>query len=340
MENDLNNLLKLIEEERGIPYTELVEILETATLDAYLRHVRELEGIPAEDQVTARAVFEARNGTVTIYRTRFDESGLPLAEEADSPDDFGRVAAQAARHALNQKLRQLRDDAELGMFRDRTHTLVTGVVQSVDERTKDLKIMVDGVIVTMPEADQVKTEQYGPGDRITVFVLKVEKTPKGPLVTVSRTKDDLVKKLFAREVPEIADRRVEIVSVAREPGYRTKIAVKANDPTINAKGAAIGELGQRVRAVTAELNGEKIDIIDYSDDLLRFVANALSPAKATEAFYLDQNSRPKVVRVLVPDYQLSLAIGKDGQNSRLAAKLTETKVDVQPDSVMHDDEEQ
>jgi N utilization substance protein A len=162
----------------------------------------------------------------------------------------------------------------------------------------------------------------------------VSKGLKGPSITVSRTHPSLVRKLFALEVPEIASGAVEIVSLAREAGHRTKIAVKANEPGINAKGACIGEMGQRVRAVTAELNNEKIDIVDYNPDLATFVANALSPAKVSSAFVIDESL--KAVRALVPDYQLSLAIGKEGQNARLAAKLTGARIDIQPDSILDD----
>jgi N utilization substance protein A len=167
---------------------------------------------------------------------------------------------------------------------------------------------------------------------LRVFVTKVEKGLKGPAITVSRTHPGLVRKLFALEVPEIHNGLVEITSVAREAGHRTKIAVKALEPGINAKGACIGELGQRVRAVQSELGEEKIDIVDFSEDIAEFVANALSPAKVSSAFVLDEAT--KQVRALVPDYQLSLAIGKEGQNARLAAKLTGAKIDIQPDSVM------
>jgi N utilization substance protein A len=163
-------------------------------------------------------------------------------------------------------------------------------------------------------------------------VTSVSKGNKGPQITVSRTHPGLVRKLFALEVPEIASGLVEITSLAREAGHRSKIAVRALDPSINAKGACIGEMGRRVRAVTEELSGEKIDLVDYSEDLPKFVANALSPAKVTSSFVLDPAT--KAVRALVPDYQLSLAIGKEGQNARLAAKLTGAKIDIQPDSVL------
>ena len=186
----------------------------------------------------------------------------------------------------------------------------------------------------MPPEEQVPGEDYSHGRRIRVYVTNVSRGTKGPQVTVSRTHPSLVRKLFALEVPEIASGVVEIVSLAREAGHRTKIAVRATEPGVNAKGSCIGELGQRVRAVTSELNDEKIDIVDYSDDLPAFVASALSPARVSSAFTLDAATRS--VRVLVPDFQLSLAIGKEGQNARLAAKLTGAKIDIQPDSVLED----
>ena len=181
---------------------------------------------------------------------------------------------------------------------------------------------------------QVPGEDYSHGSRIRVYVTSVSKGLKGPSITVSRTHPGLVRRLFALEVPEIASGLVEIAALSREAGHRTKMAVRATQPGINAKGACIGELGQRVRAVTSELHDEKIDIVDWSDDLATFVASALSPAKVTSAFVVDE--KLKAVRALVPDYQLSLAIGKEGQNARLAAKLTGAKIDIQPDSVMED----
>jgi N utilization substance protein A len=197
-------------------------------------------------------------------------------------------------------------------------------------------VMVDlgKIEAVLPAPEQVPGEKYEHGSRLRVYVVGVRKGFKGPQITVSRTHPNLVKKLFALEVPEIADGTVEITAIAREAGHRTKIAVKANDPSINAKGACIGEMGRRVRAVTEELAGEKIDIVDHDPDLATFVAHALSPAKVTSAFVLDAGT--KAVRALVPDYQLSLAIGKEGQNARLAAKLTGAKIDIQPDSVLDD----
>ncbi|MES1170321.1 MAG: transcription termination factor NusA, partial [Leifsonia sp.] len=186
----------------------------------------------------------------------------------------------------------------------------------------------------LPAPEQVPGEQYPHGTRLKCYVVAVARGMRGPQVTLSRTHPGLVKKLFALEVPEIASGVVEIAALAREAGHRTKIAVRSTQPGVNAKGACIGELGQRVRAVTTELHDEKIDIVDWSPDLATFVASALSPAKVTSAFVVDENL--KAVRALVPDYQLSLAIGKEGQNARLAAKLTGARIDIQPDSVMEE----
>jgi N utilization substance protein A len=186
----------------------------------------------------------------------------------------------------------------------------------------------------LPPEEQVPSEEYKHGSRLRVYVTSVAKGAKGPQITVSRTHPALVRKLFALEVPEIASGLVEITSLAREAGHRTKMAVRATEAGINAKGSCIGELGQRVRAVSAELGDEKIDIVDYSEDLATFVANALSPARVTSSFVIDEST--KAVRALVPDYQLSLAIGKEGQNARLAAKLTGARIDIQPDSILED----
>ncbi|NLA08626.1 MAG: transcription termination/antitermination protein NusA, partial [Microbacteriaceae bacterium] len=209
--------------------------------------------------------------------------------------------------------------------------ILAGVVQQ-GPNPRMIHVDLGTIEAILPPEEQVPGESYEHGTRLRVYVTSVSKGTKGPQITVSRTHPGLVRKLFALEVPEIANNLVEIVSLAREAGHRTKIAVRANDPSINAKGACIGELGRRVRAVTEELGGEKIDIIDYDADLARFVGNALSPAKVTSSFVLDASI--KAVRALVPDYQLSLAIGKEGQNARLAAKLTGAKIDIQPDSIL------
>jgi N utilization substance protein A len=318
-------VLRLMEREREIPFEELVQIIEQAILTAYLKHT----GKPAESG--ARAELDRKTGHVFVYLPERDENGEIIGEEIDSPDDFGRIAAFAAKQVINQRLRDIGDDRVLGEFRGREGDIVAGVIQQ-GPNPRMVHIDLGSVEAILPPEEQVPGEEYLHGARIRVYVTSVSKGLKGPSITVSRTHPGLVRKLFALEVPEIASGVVEIASLAREAGHRTKIAVRATQPGVNAKGACIGELGQRVRAVTAELHDEKIDIVDWNEDLPTFVANALSPAKVTSAFVVDENL--KAVRALVPDYQLSLAIGKEGQNARLAAKLTGARIDIQPDSVM------
>ncbi|MBN9211859.1 MAG: transcription elongation factor NusA [Microbacterium sp. 71-36] len=322
-------LLKTIEREKEIPFDELARIIEQAILTAYAKHISSEGEIPAG----ARAELDRKSGHVGIYTPVLDEEGAVIGEEEQAPDDFGRIAAFAAKQVISQRLRDIADDAVLGEFKGKEGDIVAGVVQQ-GPNPRMVHVDLGTVEAILPPEEQVPGETYAHGSRLRVYVTSVSKGTKGPQITVSRTHPGLVRKLFALEVPEIAGGLVEIVSLAREAGHRTKIAVKANDPTVNAKGACIGELGRRVRAVTEELAGEKIDIIDYDAELPKFVANALSPAKVTSSFVLDATT--KAVRALVPDYQLSLAIGKEGQNARLAAKLTGAKIDIQPDSILED----
>jgi len=321
------SLLRGIEKEKAIPFDELVAIIEQAILTAYSKHVSE-DGATPEG---VRVHLDRKTGHVAILQVVRDEEDAIIGEEDATPDDFGRIAAFAAKQVISQRLRDIADDVVLGDFKDKEGDIVAGVIQQ-GPNPRMIHVDLGAVEAILPPEEQVPGEEYTHGSRLRVYVTSVAKGLKGPQITVSRTHPGLVRKLFALEVPEIAAGLVEIVALAREAGHRTKIAVKANDPSINAKGACIGELGRRVRAVTEELAGEKIDIVDYDADLPTFVAHALSPAKVTSSFVLDANT--KAVRALVPDYQLSLAIGKEGQNARLAAKLTGAKIDIQPDSVL------
>lgn len=318
-------VLRLMEREREIPFDELVQIIEQAILTAYLKHTGKTP------ESGARAELDRKSGHVAIYVPELDDEGEVIGEAVDSPDDFGRIAAFAAKQVINQRLRDIGDDKVLGEFRGKEGDIVAGVIQQ-GPNPRMVHIDLGNVEAILPPEEQVPGEDYAHGNRIRVYVTSVAKGLKGPSITVSRTHPGLVRKLFALEVPEIASGVVEIASLAREAGHRTKIAVRATQPGVNAKGACIGELGARVRSVTSELGEEKIDIVDWSDDLATFVSNALSPAKVTSAFVVDAGL--KAVRALVPDYQLSLAIGKEGQNARLAAKLTGARIDIQPDSVM------
>ena len=328
MDIDLG-LLRTVEREKEIPFDELVAIIEQAILTAYAKHTSPDGELPAG----ARAELDRKTGHVAVLVPVLDEDGAVIGEEESTPEDFGRIAAFAAKQVISQRLRDIADDAVLGEFRGKEGDIVAGVIQQ-GPNPRMVHVDLGTVEAILPPEEQVPGEEYRHGTRIRVYVTSVSKGTKGPSITVSRTHPGLVRKLFALEVPEIASGVVEIVALAREAGHRTKMAVRTDDPTINAKGACIGELGRRVRAVTEELGGEKIDIVDHSPELAQFVANALSPAKVTSSFVLDPKT--KAVRALVPDYQLSLAIGKEGQNARLAAKLTGAKIDIQPDSILED----
>ena len=324
-------VLRMLEREREIPFEELVTILEQAILTAYEKHVtQELD----EQQVPegARVHLDRKTGDVSVFVPELDDDGNVIGEANLYPDDFGRIAAFAAKQVITQRMRDIGDDRVLGEFRGREGDIVAGVIQQ-GPNPRMIHVDLGSVEAILPPEEQVPGEDYAHGKRIRVFVTKVERGTRGPQITVSRTHPSLVRKLFALEVPEIATGVVEIVSLAREAGHRTKIAVRATQEGINAKGACIGEL---VRHRAHELGSEKIDIVDYSPDLPTFVANALSPAKVSSAFVLDKAT--KAVRALVPDFQLSLAIGKEGQNARLAAKLTGARIDIQPDSILDDDE--
>ena len=326
MDIDLS-LLRTVEREKEIPFEELVRIIEQAVLTAYAKHTSADGELPEG----SRAELDRKSGHVAIFVPLLDDEGAVIGEEESTPDDFGRIAAFAAKQVISQRLRDIADDAVLGEFKGKEGDIVAGVIQQ-GPNPRMVHVDLGTIEAILPPEEQVAGEEYRHGARIRVYVTSVAKGTKGPAITVSRTHPGLVRKLFALEVPEIAAGLVEITSLAREAGHRTKIAVTANDPSINAKGACIGELGRRVRAVTEELGGEKIDIVDYNADLATFVAQALSPAKVTSSFVLD--AATKAVRALVPDYQLSLAIGKEGQNARLAAKLTGAKIDIQPDSIL------
>ena len=342
MDIDLS-VLRLMEREKEIPFDELVHIIEQAILTAYLKHTGQADhrhgapgapgaaphAVEAGKHPAARVHLDRKTGHVTVYVPELDEEGNVIGEAEDSPSDFGRIAAFAAKQVINQRLRDIQDESVLGEFKGREGDIVAGIIQQ-GPNPRMVHVDLGSIEAILPPEEQVPGEEYAHGSRIRVYVTSVAKGLKGPQITVSRTHPALVRKLFALEVPEIAGGLVEIVSLAREAGHRTKIAVRAVEPGINAKGACIGEMGSRVRAVTAELNNEKIDIVDYSPDLAAFVASALSPAKVTRAYVVDESL--KAVRALVPDYQLSLAIGKEGQNARLAAKLTGAKIDIQPDS--------
>ncbi|GAA4423494.1 transcription termination factor NusA [Georgenia halophila] len=313
--------LRLIESERGISLDVLVRAIEEALLLAYHR-------TPGAVQ-DARVELDRRTGRVTVLAAEVDEEGNRIGEFDDTPSGFGRIATSTARSVIVQRLRDAEDDQVMGNYRDKSGEIISGIVQQGrDPRT--VLVDIGDMEAVLPAHEQVPTENYVHGDRLRAFVVEVSRGAKGPSVTLSRTHPNLVKKLFALEVPEVAEGHVEIIALAREAGHRTKMAVRATIPGLNAKGACIGPMGQRVRAVMSELAGEKIDIIDYSEDPATFVANSLSPAKVSSVEVVDLDAR--AARVVVPDFQLSLAIGKEGQNARLAARLTGWRIDIHADT--------
>ncbi|HUP99183.1 MAG TPA: transcription termination factor NusA [Aeromicrobium sp.] len=327
--------LRALEREKDISFEVVVEAIEAALLSAY----HKTPGAHAH----ARVELDRKTGDVTVLaRERLDsEDDGPDAELADdhqphlgeefddTPADFGRYAAAIARQLIFQRLRYAEDEQKYGEFSGKVGDIVSGVIQQ-GARPGDVMVDLGRIEALMPAAERVPEEKYAHGERIKAYVYEVEKGMRGPRVRVSRTHPNLVKLLFALEAPEIADGTVEIAAIAREAGHRTKIAVRATVAGVNAKGSCIGPMGQRVRNVMHELHGEKIDIVDFSEDPADFIAHALSPAQVKSVSLVDVNARS--ARVVVPDFQLSLAIGKEGQNARLAAKLTGWRIDIRSDT--------
>ncbi|MEX3599893.1 transcription termination factor NusA [Kocuria carniphila] len=320
MDIDMSTL-RLLERERDIPVDVLIPTIEQALLLAYQKSPGAVSG--------ARAEVERRTGHVTIWADEVDEDGNKIGEFDDTPAGFGRIAAATARQVILQKLRDVEDDNVLGHFKGREGELVSGQIQQ-GKNPNMIQVNLGTVEAVLPPHEQAPGEVYKHGARIRAFVVEAKRGMKGPSITLSRSHPDLVRRLFEMEVPEIADGSVEIVALAREAGHRTKMAVVATRPGANAKGACIGEMGSRVRAVMNELGEEKIDIIDFTEEPGVFIANALSPAKTTRVEVVDERTRS--ARAVVPDSQLSLAIGKEGQNARLAARLTGWRIDIVPES--------
>ena len=313
--------LKALVREKELSYDLIVETLEQAMLLAYYK----TEGSAQR----ARVDLDRKTGHVIVWAREDDVDGVPGREYDDTPDGFGRVAATTARQVIMQRLREAEDEVTFGEFAGTEGDLVSGIVQQGSD-PRLVFVDLGKIEAVLPPQEQVPGEKYVHGTRLKCHVVQVSKTPKGPRVTVSRTHPNLVKALFALEVPEIADGSVQIAAIAREAGHRTKMAVYTDVSGLNAKGACIGPMGARVRAVMAELHGEKIDIVDWSDDPAEMVGNALSPARVTSVTVVDLAARS--ARVVVPDYQLSLAIGREGQNARLAARLTGWRIDIRPDT--------
>ena len=322
--------LEAIEADKGIGVDDLLTTIAEALLHAYYAHRGEVEDAPR-----ARVDIDAQTGTVNVMITQVDDDGNVINEFDDTPNNFGRIGAHAVRDAIVRRLREAETSRAFDAYSDFEGRGISGIVQA-DARAKERGIIVvhlgteadgqDGIILP---AEQIPGEKLNHGDRVKCYVVGVNRGPRNLQINLSRTHPELVRRLFELEVPEVADGAVEIVSIAREAGHRSKVAVRPTVKGLNAKGACIGPRGQRVSNIMRELGGEKIDIIDYSEDPAQYVGNALAPSKVVKVDVVDEDEQR--ARVVVPDYQLSLAIGKEGQNARLAARLTGWKIDIRSD---------
>jgi transcription termination/antitermination protein NusA len=317
--------LQAIAADKGISVDALLEALANALVSAYKRRPEAAE--------EAYVTIDAETFEIRVFGQELDEDGNVVREWDDTPDDFGRIAAQTAKQVFMQGVREAERELKYEEYAGREGDIVTGIIQQTDSRFTLLDL--GKVEALLPQAEQVPYERPEPGTRLKAYIVEVRKNPRGPQIVVSRTHPGLIKRLFELEVPEIADGIVELKAVAREPGHRTKIAVWSNDHNVDPVGACVGARGARVRMVVNELRGEKIDIVPFTDDVQEFVMKALSPAKVKEV-RLDEETG--TAEVIVPDYQLSLAIGKEGQNARLAARLSGWRVDIKSETQLAEEE--
>jgi len=314
---DMSEAVRMLANEKNISVDTLLHVLVDALATAYKRRPG------AAEEVVVEVNPDTLEFTFTAYDV--DEDGLWVNERDDTPrrEEMGRIAAQTFRQVMGQRIREAERDRKFEEYANREGDIVTGIIQQTDARYTLLDL--GRVESLLPQAEQVPFERPEPGSRVKAYIVEVRKTAKGPQIVVSRTHPGLIKRLFELEVPEIADGIVEIKACAREPGHRTKIAVWSNDHNVDPVGACVGARGGRVRMVVNELRGEKIDIVPFSEDLADFVAKALSPAKVKDVIISADGTQADVI---VPDHQLSLAIGKEGQNARLAARLTGVRIDI------------
>jgi N utilization substance protein A len=320
MNPDMLEALQALATDRDIPLDALFAALADALETAYKRS----PGAHEFSWVT----IDPDTMEIRVFAQDLDEEGEPVGDEFDvTPDDFGRIAAQTTRQVMTQRIREAERDLKYEEYAGREGDIVTGMIQQTDARYTLLDL--GRVEALLPQAEQVPYERPEANTRLKAYIVEVRKTAKGPQIVVSRTHPGLIKRLFELEVPEIADGVVEIKACAREPGHRTKISVASNDPNVDPVGACVGARGARVRMVVNELRGEKIDIVPFSEDPVDFVMKALSPAKVKDVL-IDEESG--TATVIVPDYQLSLAIGKEGQNARLAARMTGWRVDIKSET--------
>ncbi|MFM2214922.1 MAG: hypothetical protein RJA88_291 [Actinomycetota bacterium] len=317
---DISALVQLTEA-KGMPLEQLIQMIEAAVLTAYTE--------TPEPNRYARVQLDRETGDIQIFVPTFNELGERVSEDVLEVEGFDRMATSTARQTIKQQMRATNDAEIVGEFTTSVGDVISGIIQQGRD-PKMIHVNLGRIEGKIPPQEQVPGEVYSHGERIKCFVVEVKQGLKGPEIMLSRSHPGLVKQLFALEVPEIKDGIVEIMGVSREAGHRTKIAVRSLRAGVSPKGSLIGPLGARSRAVMDELNGEKIDIVDFDEDPTKYVAHALAPAKVTSVTVVDELSRS--AKVVVPDYQLSLAIGKDGQNARLAARLTGWRIDIHPDT--------
>ena len=321
---DMMEALQALAADRGMSTEVLLEAVANGLESAYKK-------MPDSSPDAYVVIDETFN--IQVIAQEIDEEGTVLQEWDDTPENFGRIAAQTARQVLGQRIREVERDMKYEEYAGREGDIVTGIIQQNDSRYTLLDL--GRVEALLPQSEQVPYERPEPNTRLKAYIVEVRKTPKGPQIVVSRTHPGLIRELFKLEVPEISEGIVELKACAREPGHRTKIAVWSNDSNIDPVGACVGARGARVRQVVNELRGEKIDIVPFSDDQNDFVAKALSPAKVKEVRFHEVDG---VAEVIVPDHQLSLAIGREGQNARLAARLTGWRIDIKSETQVLDEE--
>lgn len=341
MSNQLFDAIHSLAEEKGIEKDVLLEALEAALISAYKKNFKSATNVRVElNEETGKMAVFSRKTIVDDVLDPQQEIDITEAREVNpnyelddvievevTPKDFGRIAAQAAKQVVTQRVREAERGVIYNEYIDREEDVMTGIIQRKDARF--IYVDLGKIEAKLAESEQMPNEEYHIHDRIKVYVTKVENTNKGPQIYISRSHPGLLSRLFEMEVPEIYDGTVEIQSVAREAGDRSKISVHAPDPDVDPVGSCVGQKGQRVEAIVDELKGEKIDIVEWSDDPVVYVSNALSPSKVVDVIVDEEE---KATTVIVPDYQLSLAIGKRGQNARLAAKLTGWKIDIKSET--------
>ncbi|KAA3639333.1 MAG: transcription termination/antitermination protein NusA [Armatimonadetes bacterium] len=327
MDYNLMDALDLLEREKGVPRDTILEALANALVSAYKR----TPGAAEE----ARVTIDADTGEISVYGQVLDEEGNVVEEWEDTPDDFGRIAAQTAKQVILQRLRDAKREQVFDLYEGREGDLITGIVQQSDHRFAILDL--GDAEAMLPGSEKIPFERLERGNRVKALVLEVRGEGKGAPIVVTRSHPEFIRALFELEVPELVDGDIEIKVIAREAGHRTKIAVASNDPNVDPVGACVGARGSRVRQVVNELKGEKVDIVEWDENVTAFIAEALSPARVLDVRLvepeepLEEGQIPTAI-VIVPDHQLSLAIGKEGQNARLAARLSGYKIDIQSES--------